>query len=376
MTNGASSVVTKRISIAMRRLLPRFRGQRSAPPWLKERRVTRLRVSDAVTRPRSSASRGRRRRRRRHAFFGSRPRWPASGSTSSCRASSSERAGRARSSSSANSAYDVRTASASARTTASRPSSSSPLAGAVGRGRRCRPRCRSSTRTSTSSPSTSRRTCPVHPTARYHKNTLIKVLKARAPGRVRSRSVIASIARRAASCSSRRAPTCDRALKKELEARDGDREDVPRDHLGRAGPSSPSRRRNRDDTERTARRFRFERSHRARSDEPLPREDARSALRPTRSTPSTRFRVEGRARAPDGRTYARVRCELETGRQHQIRVHLATPRRADRRRQALRPRRDLLRARRRRRAHGRGPRSCSSSRATRCTPRGWRSLIP
>jgi 23S rRNA pseudouridine1911/1915/1917 synthase len=39
---------------------------------------------------------------------------------------------------------------------------------------------------------------------------------------------------------------------------------------------------------------------------------------------STRFLVEGTRATPDGRSYALVRCELETGRQHQIRVHLAS----------------------------------------------------
>jgi 23S rRNA pseudouridine1911/1915/1917 synthase len=39
---------------------------------------------------------------------------------------------------------------------------------------------------------------------------------------------------------------------------------------------------------------------------------------------STRFFVEDTRTAADGRAYALVRCELETGRQHQIRVHLAS----------------------------------------------------
>jgi 23S rRNA pseudouridine1911/1915/1917 synthase len=38
---------------------------------------------------------------------------------------------------------------------------------------------------------------------------------------------------------------------------------------------------------------------------------------------ATWFEVEATA-SRDGRTYARVLCDLETGRQHQIRVHLAT----------------------------------------------------
>ena len=38
---------------------------------------------------------------------------------------------------------------------------------------------------------------------------------------------------------------------------------------------------------------------------------------------STRFLVEQTRTSASGRSYALVRCELETGRQHQIRVHLA-----------------------------------------------------
>ena len=39
---------------------------------------------------------------------------------------------------------------------------------------------------------------------------------------------------------------------------------------------------------------------------------------------STRFRVEATRARPGQAPYARVRCELETGRQHQIRIHLAS----------------------------------------------------
>jgi 23S rRNA pseudouridine1911/1915/1917 synthase len=41
-------------------------------------------------------------------------------------------------------------------------------------------------------------------------------------------------------------------------------------------------------------------------------------------TASTRFRVEGTRVGANKVQYARVRCELETGRQHQIRIHLAS----------------------------------------------------
>jgi 23S rRNA pseudouridine1911/1915/1917 synthase len=39
---------------------------------------------------------------------------------------------------------------------------------------------------------------------------------------------------------------------------------------------------------------------------------------------ATCFDVEETRTTRDGRTYARVRCGLETGRQHQIRIHLAS----------------------------------------------------
>ena len=61
------------------------------------------------------------------------------------------------------------------------------------------------------------------------------------------------------------------------------------------------------------------------------------------------------------RYYALVRCELLTGRQHQIRVHLASLRHAHRRRQALRHRRVALHARRRRRPPRQTTSSASSS---------------
>jgi 23S rRNA pseudouridine1911/1915/1917 synthase len=38
---------------------------------------------------------------------------------------------------------------------------------------------------------------------------------------------------------------------------------------------------------------------------------------------ATRIHVEEVRRSREGRAYARVACELETGRQHQIRLHLA-----------------------------------------------------
>ncbi len=76
---------------------------------------------------------------------------------------------------------------------------------------------------------------PVHPTARYHHNTLIKVLQAQRPGEWlslghrldRETSGVLIVAKN---------PACDRALKRAFEMRDGNREDLPRPHVGRAGP--------------------------------------------------------------------------------------------------------------------------------------------
>jgi len=163
---------------------------------------------------------------------------------------------------------------------------------------------------------------PVHPTARYHRNTLINVLKDARPGEFVS---LGHRLDRETSgvliCS--KSPACDRALKKQIEARTGI------DKTYRAitwGVPDPSR-----GAELAAvvtpaadgpGAFRFERSieldttGRYRVKMRLGQnEDALHA--------STRFLVERTCTAASGRTYALVRCELETGRQHQIRVHLA-----------------------------------------------------
>jgi 23S rRNA pseudouridine1911/1915/1917 synthase len=164
---------------------------------------------------------------------------------------------------------------------------------------------------------------PVHPTARYHRNTLIKLLKDARPG------AFVSLGHRldretsgVLLCS--KSPECDRALKKQIEARTGV------DKTYRAitwGVPEPSRAAEIGGVVTPAGdgpgAFRLERSleldmdSRYRVKMRLGRtEDALSA--------STRFLVEDTRTAADGRAYALVRCELETGRQHQIRVHLAS----------------------------------------------------
>lgn len=149
---------------------------------------------------------------------------------------------------------------------------------------------------------------PVHPTARYHRNTLIKILKDARPGAFvslghrldRETSGVLLVAKSAA---------CDRALKKQLEDRAGiDKTYVAitwgAPDLAGATPCS-------DGT------LRYERSLEL---DPTSRYKVKMRLGETEDalSASTRFAIE------DTRgSYARVRCELETGRQHQIRVHLA-----------------------------------------------------
>ncbi len=149
---------------------------------------------------------------------------------------------------------------------------------------------------------------PVHPTARYHRNTVIKLLQAARPDEFlslghridRETSGILLVARSAA---------CDRALKRQLELREGVEKtyealtwDVPRG--AKVGV-----------------RFRFE--HAVELDPTSPyKVKMRTSHRTSALHAATWFEVQQVARAR-GRTYARVRCDLETGRQHQIRVHLA-----------------------------------------------------
>ncbi len=163
---------------------------------------------------------------------------------------------------------------------------------------------------------------PVHPTARYHKNTLINVLKRERPGQFvslghrldRETSGVLLVSK---------SPECDRALKKLLEGREGIEKTylaitwgVPDPSLAASfgGTVTPA-----SDGEGA---FRLERSLEL---EPSGRfrVKMRLGLMDDALFASTRFHVLGtRTRARDGRTYALVRCMLETGRQHQIRVHL------------------------------------------------------
>lgn len=165
---------------------------------------------------------------------------------------------------------------------------------------------------------------PVHPTARYHKNTLINVLKAERPGQFlslghridRETSGVLLVAKSTAS---------DRALKKVIESREIEKAYIaitwgapdPERAKGIDAKVSPS-------AVDGPGAFRFERSLELDPTSSY-RVKMRLGLSENAMTASTRFRVEAtRGRPDEVGGYARVRCELETGRQHQIRVHLAS----------------------------------------------------
>lgn len=150
----------------------------------------------------------------------------------------------------------------------------------------------------------------VHPTARHHKNTLIKLLQAERPecrflslghrlDRETSGVLVVS-----------KTQECDRRLKKQIEARGG----VEKTYVALTwgvpdrGDRAPV--------------FRYERGLELDSTHPL-RVKMRVRDGPGALYAATRFEVVAVRRVSDGRAYAWVRCGLETGRQHQIRVHLA-----------------------------------------------------
>jgi 23S rRNA pseudouridine1911/1915/1917 synthase len=149
---------------------------------------------------------------------------------------------------------------------------------------------------------------PVHPTARYHKNTLIMLLKAARPGEFvslghridRETSGVLLVSKSA---------ECDRRLKRLLEMRAGIEKRYVAITWGVPDPGDG------------AREFRFVRSVEL---DPTSRYKVkmRLGMLPGALHAATRFRVEATARAASGSTYARVSCDLETGRQHQIRLHL------------------------------------------------------
>jgi 23S rRNA pseudouridine1911/1915/1917 synthase len=155
---------------------------------------------------------------------------------------------------------------------------------------------------------------PVHPSARYHKNTLIKVMQRERPKQWlslghrldRETSGVILVAKTAG---------CDKALKQALEKRAGIEKTYVAITWGVPDLGDGSRA------------FRYERSL-----ELDPTHSTHVKMRlgatPEALYAATRFTVE-ETRAVGGsggspRLYSRVRCDLETGRQHQIRIHLAS----------------------------------------------------
>ncbi len=162
---------------------------------------------------------------------------------------------------------------------------------------------------------------PVHPTARYHRNTLIKLLQQARPDceflslghrldRETSGIILISKSR-----------ACDRALKRLFERREGVEKSyvaltrgVPSLFAGAGGDRGESD---------GARRFRYERRMEL---DPTSRTGVKMRIRDAPDVPIavTHIDVQETRCGSNGRAYALVRCGLETGRQHQIRLHLAS----------------------------------------------------
>jgi 23S rRNA pseudouridine1911/1915/1917 synthase len=155
---------------------------------------------------------------------------------------------------------------------------------------------------------------PVHPSARYYRNTLIRLLQDSRPGEFlslghrldRETSGILLVAK---------TPACERALKRQLELRRSIRKTyvaitwgVP--VLG-SGASEPG----------ASVSLRYEQSIELDPTSPL-RVKMRAGQTSAALHAVTIFEVIGVARANE-KAYARVRCGLVTGRQHQIRLHLS-----------------------------------------------------
>jgi 23S rRNA pseudouridine1911/1915/1917 synthase len=151
---------------------------------------------------------------------------------------------------------------------------------------------------------------PVHPTARYHRNTVIKVLQAARP-----QSEFLSLGHRLDRETSgvmliTKTRACDRLLKKQLELR----RDIAKTYVAMTWGVP--------DRGDGAKSFRYLRKLEVDIANPL-RVKMRTSDAPDALHAATFIEVLEVRSGLDGRSYALVRCGLETGRQHQIRVHLA-----------------------------------------------------
>jgi 23S rRNA pseudouridine1911/1915/1917 synthase len=152
---------------------------------------------------------------------------------------------------------------------------------------------------------------PVHPTARYHHNTVIKVLQAARPD-----SAFLSLGHRLDRETSgvmliSKTRACDRALKKQLEQR----REIAKTYVALTWGVP--------DRGDGARSFRYLRNMEIDIENPL-RVKMRTSDAPNALHAATFFEIVEVRSGLDGRAHALVRCGLETGRQHQIRVHLAS----------------------------------------------------
>jgi 23S rRNA pseudouridine1911/1915/1917 synthase len=151
---------------------------------------------------------------------------------------------------------------------------------------------------------------PVHPTARYYRNTLIRVLIDARPNEFlslghrldRETSGVLLVAK---------TRECDRALKRLFEMRVGVRKTYTAITWGIPGPPPHG-----------GSILRCEKSLEIDPDSRF-RVKMRIGEGPSALRAVTGFEVRARAEA-NGKAYALVVCHLETGRQHQIRVHLAS----------------------------------------------------
>ncbi len=149
---------------------------------------------------------------------------------------------------------------------------------------------------------------PVHPSARYHKNTLIKLLQAERPGdflslvhrldRETSGVILVS-----------KSPECDRKIKRQFELRQA----IEKTYFAISWGVP--------DFGNGERSLRFEQSVELDTTN-LYRVKMRLGQTENALHAVTTFDIEDIATSAAGQKYARVRCLLETGRQHQIRLHL------------------------------------------------------